>query len=211
MTRHQSQEARRRQIMDAARHSFVERGYAQTRMSDIARDAGLSKGGLYFHFAAKRDIFDALVDDVFDSTMADLRSVQSQQGATIDKLAALGGNYLAMSSTSPDTSSFLFVIAEMAIREPPLLARLRDLHHRYLDALTEMIEDGIENGQLRPVEASTAAILLKALVDGLDRQIAMGDSLDLPAVIRAGADIIMRGLATDAHASTSPRPRQDTH
>lgn len=52
------------QILDAALTEFSRRGYAATRMDDIARRSGLSKGGLYAHFDSKDAIFKALLDRV---------------------------------------------------------------------------------------------------------------------------------------------------
>lgn len=52
---------RMQQILDAALVEFCERGYADTRMDEIARRAGLSKGGLYAHFGSKEAVFEALL------------------------------------------------------------------------------------------------------------------------------------------------------
>ncbi|MHA7598924.1 TetR/AcrR family transcriptional regulator [Alicycliphilus sp. T452] len=49
------------QILDAALVEFSERGFAATTMDDIGRRCGLSKGGLYAHFASKDEIFEALL------------------------------------------------------------------------------------------------------------------------------------------------------
>ena len=54
--------ARIQLILDAALQKFSARGYEATRMDDIAAGAGLSKGGLYAHFAGKDEIFQALLD-----------------------------------------------------------------------------------------------------------------------------------------------------
>lgn len=52
---------RNRQILDAALAVFAEHGYAAARMDDIALRSGLSKGGLYAHFASKEQVFEALL------------------------------------------------------------------------------------------------------------------------------------------------------
>ncbi len=70
--RHDAAETKRRQrltpearvplILDAAMEEFSRRGFVATRMDDIARRSGLSKGGLYAHFDGKDAIFKALLD-----------------------------------------------------------------------------------------------------------------------------------------------------
>ncbi|HEY9025875.1 MAG TPA: helix-turn-helix domain-containing protein [Burkholderiaceae bacterium] len=54
-------EVRSSQILDAALALFSEHGFAAARMDDIARRCGLSKGGLYAHFASKDEVFEALI------------------------------------------------------------------------------------------------------------------------------------------------------
>ncbi len=56
-------EVRRHQILDAALDAFGEFGFAGTSMHRIARGVGLSKAGLYAHFASKDEIFEALLTD----------------------------------------------------------------------------------------------------------------------------------------------------
>jgi AcrR family transcriptional regulator len=58
------QDARkRRQIIDGARRMFLAKGFDATSMSDIAEEAGVSKGTLYVYFASKEDLFAALVTE----------------------------------------------------------------------------------------------------------------------------------------------------
>src|SRR5512134_612954 len=54
-------EARPGEILDAALDLFVERGYATTRLDDVAQRAGVSKGTVYLYFDSKEDLFKAVV------------------------------------------------------------------------------------------------------------------------------------------------------
>ena len=54
-------EVRKQLILDAALAEFSARGYAATRIEDIAKRAGLSKGGFYAHYPSKEDVFSALL------------------------------------------------------------------------------------------------------------------------------------------------------
>lgn len=55
---------RRKQILDAALILFYDKGYTQTKVSDIAREAGVSKGLVFHYFPTKLDIFKALDGDI---------------------------------------------------------------------------------------------------------------------------------------------------
>jgi len=70
MPRQRMEDERKRSILAAATRCFVRQGYGQTRLVDIAREAGLSKGGVYFHYRAKEDLFRDLVEAHLEAVRA---------------------------------------------------------------------------------------------------------------------------------------------
>lgn len=73
-------EARRQQILDAARECFTERGYHRTTVQDICRRAGLSPGAVYRYFDSKEAIFEGLAERrlaAHTEAMASLEDVES--------------------------------------------------------------------------------------------------------------------------------------
>jgi AcrR family transcriptional regulator len=60
-------DARRQQILDAARRCFVRNGFHATSMQDILSEAGLSAGGLYRYFRSKEEIIVAIAENVLAS------------------------------------------------------------------------------------------------------------------------------------------------
>src|ERR1700690_2135267 len=80
-------EERAPEILDAALACFSERGFAATRMEDIARRAGISKGTIYLYFESKEAVFKALAQRLVGSRMADIGVlVQDFSGPTPDLL-----------------------------------------------------------------------------------------------------------------------------
>ncbi|OEZ32779.1 TetR/AcrR family transcriptional regulator [Variovorax boronicumulans] len=59
-------------ILASARQLFIERGFAAVSIDDIAAGAGIAKGGLYHHFRAKHDVFEAVLDAVQAELAAEL-------------------------------------------------------------------------------------------------------------------------------------------
>lgn len=55
--------ARRGEILEAATKVFAEKGYDGTRMSDIAEQAGITKGTIYLYFTNKEDVFRAITTE----------------------------------------------------------------------------------------------------------------------------------------------------
>ena len=53
----------RKQILDASLKLFSERGFARTSVRDIGQAAGITDAAIYYHFASKRDLFEALIEE----------------------------------------------------------------------------------------------------------------------------------------------------
>ncbi len=80
-TQSERREATRRRLIDAARQRFATDGYDQTSTEHIRRQAGVSRGAMYHHFASKREIYEAVFQEVSDETIQ--RAIrQSSAGAS---------------------------------------------------------------------------------------------------------------------------------
>lgn len=194
MTRHLPQDERREQILNAARHCFIQNGYAKTRVDDIARAASLSKGGVYFHFESKRQIFDALLEQQVERTMTRLRDVERQNAPLTEKLAAFGSDLLDSLGETDERRRFITVIAEMGLRDPGVLDVLKRQHEQYLELLERWIREAIDRGEIRDVDVRATAQVLKALVDGVEQEAALGYALDLPTLLMSAIDVLRLGF-----------------
>lgn len=197
MTRHLPEEDRRAQILRAARHCFVERGFHPTRMDDIAKEAGLSKGGVYFHFKSKQEVFSTLVESEFERSMGLLLQVMGAELSMGEKIAQLAGHYLQFFSQAPDEPRFLIVMAEMALRDEAVAARLLEMQQAYIVQIAKLIEMGTDEKLLKPVDYESVAILLKALLDGVEGLHALNYPLDLSRFLQAGLQLLNEGLLQD--------------
>src|SRR5690348_1202063 len=63
-------EARPAEILDAALTCFAERGFAATRLDDVAKRAGITKGTLYLYFPNKEEVFKAVVRQAIVANIA---------------------------------------------------------------------------------------------------------------------------------------------
>lgn len=212
MTRHLPEQARREQILSAARRCFIENGYHPTRMDDIARAAGLSKGGVYFHFKSKQEVFESIVKEEFDESMRFLDQVTSGDRPVAEKMQAIAGHYLEYFSKAPDAPRFFIVMGEMALRDEALAKQLLEMQTAFVGQISKLLDQGVAEGMLRPVDTQAVAALLKALLDGIEGLNALGFSLEAPALVGAGLDFVMNGLAKpqpaapEAPAPTEPSP-----
>jgi AcrR family transcriptional regulator len=206
MTRHLSPQERRTQILQAARDCFAERGYAVTRVEEIAKAAGLSKGGLYVHFASKEAIFDALHDEEVARAGEALALIRALPLPAREKLGALAAGIVARYVSSEQHRRFLLVLGEVGLSTPSVQAKVLATHGMFVAAITEMVEEGIASGEFRPVDPRHAALLLKVLSDGIEGAIALGYEMDTAAFLQEAVDILLHGLASRASApAASPR------
>ena len=195
MTRHLPEQTRREQILSAARKCFIERGFHPTRMEDIAAAAGLSKGGVYFHFDSKQAVFEALVQEEFERSMAFMQQVSEGDEPIAQKMQVLGAHYVEYFSTARDAPRFFLVMGEMGLRDENLAKKLLEMQTAFIDQTAKIIQRGIDEGFLRETDTTATAALLKALMDGVELLSALEYPLDRNALLATGLEVLLRGLA----------------
>ncbi|RME19310.1 MAG: TetR/AcrR family transcriptional regulator [Deltaproteobacteria bacterium] len=198
MTKHLPEDVRKTQILDAARRCFIEKGYFATRMEDIAREAGLSKGGIYFHFDGKRALFNALVKEEFEKGTSAIERVASEVSSYEEAFRHLAEHFLRFFTEQPDYARFLVVIAEMAGRDSRTRKMLLEMLDVYISALEGLLERGIAAGQIRRVDTRSVAIILKGVMDAIEAYVALGVELDTASVAAAAIDMLSHGIMADA-------------
>lgn len=193
MTKHRSPDERAVQILNAARECFLEEGYFATKMDTIASRSGLSKGGIYFHFESKRDIFLALVQEEYQMSMSFIDNVVGQDSDITAMLLELAEHFVQLFA-STDRPRFMVIMGEMALRDPEVAKLLRQLQLNYFKRIAELIERGVAAGQVRECDAYSVAIVLKSLLDGVQANFALGIEMDLDATIAAAMEILIHGF-----------------
>ena len=194
MTRHLPEQARREQILRAARRCFIDNGYHPTRMDDIARAAELSKGGVYFHFKSKQEVFEQLVEEEFARSMQFLKNVGLGEGSVFEKMQLIGGHYLQYFNAAPDAPRFFVVMGEMALRDDRLSERLLEMQTAFIDEIAGLLQKGVDEGTLREVDTTAVAAILKALLDGLEGLHALKYPMEVSRFLGTGLQLVLRGL-----------------
>jgi AcrR family transcriptional regulator len=194
MTRHLPEQTRREQILSAARKCFVERGYHPTRMEDIAATAGLSKGGVYFHFDSKREVFDALVEEEYQRSLEVMRDIASEKATIPEKMQRLASTFVSSFSSSPDSPRFFIVMGEMALRDEAMALKLRERQTHFIDEIARLLEQGVAEGFLRPIDSKVMAAVLKALIDGVEGLSALQYPVEMSELLATGLQLVMGGI-----------------
>ena len=197
--RRRRKDARPTEIADAALALFSERGFAATRLEDVATRAGVSKGTLYLYFPTKEDLFRAVLrQGLLPNLEAMEHAVAADQGPAPVLLRQIAGRLLRVLDTN------LTAIPKLVLAESgnfPAIARMYadEVVTRAMALLTGILNRGIERGELRRVDPQSAIpsfiapFLMMALWKhslGQHTQIA----IDPKAVMETHMDILLRGL-----------------
>jgi AcrR family transcriptional regulator len=207
-------DARPQELIAAALDLFVERGFASTRLEDVAKRAGVSKGTLYLYFENKEDLFKAVVREnivhvigeaednlaASDEPSAELlRAILmawwEHIGAT--RLAGITKLMMAESGNFPELAQFYN--EEVVTRGCALIARV--------------LERGMSRGEFRAVDSSLMTSILSAPVIMLmmwKNSYLPCDMkcIDAQAYMAAFIDVTLRGLLPDGvpGAAAAPAP-----
>lgn len=193
-------EARQAEIVQAALASFAERGFAATRLDDVAAAAGISKGTIYLYFPNKEELFRAVVRQaVLPNLEAAEAEVATHAGSSADLLRMLALRFLALQNTNV-TAVPKLVLAESG-NFPAIAQFYADTVLRRAFGLVEQVlSRGIERGEFRRVDVHTvlplfAAPFLFLLLwkHSLGRHTDLG--FDARGVVAAHLDVLLRGLA----------------
>lgn len=190
MTRHLSQEERRDQILNAARRCFIRDGFTRTRMDDIAAEAGLSKGGVYFHFPSKVMIFEALHDEEIARNLQLIQTLDAVDVPVAEKLCTLAEQMVIFFAANEEHRRFLVVLAEMGVHNPDVHRKIIQSHVRYTEAIASQIARGKARGEVGDVDPFAAAQLFKLLVDGIEQGFALNYPIDVPRLVEAGVEMV---------------------
>ncbi len=190
------------EVLDAALRQFVRKGFAATKVEDIATDAGLSKGAVYRYFASKEEIFEQLVKRAL-APIADRTSMlaHTSQQPPADVLRAI----LSMVATilaNPYALALPRLVLMEAGRFPALAeAYRRQVIDKAMDALEIIIRRGVDDGSFRQVDPRLAvrnvigpllAHVLLGEVFAIDRERAVPPTV----FVESHFDILINGLAT---------------
>ena len=188
-------EERKQQITDAAVRVFTRLGLHQARMDDIVEESGLSKGTLYWYFKSKDEIIIAILENLFSK---ELNSLQMPDDSTLtpsDRIEQFLPRSMEDASRLLRLLPLTYEFYAMALRNKPVRAMLTKYLREYMKNLVPVIQDGIDHGEFRQLEALDAAVALGAMFEGL-LLLWMYDpeTIDLDRHFQSCVDIFMLGL-----------------
>lgn len=195
-------EIRRGQIIEAAMKVFSEKGLEKARVDDIVAESGLSKGAVYWYFQSKDEIIQAAFDQFFDFDQQGLQRLIDQPGTTRERLLAYS---LMMVQNVAQIYSLLplaYQFYAAATRQSLMQASFQRYFQAYNDLLSQLLRQGIERGEIKPVDENAVATHLMALMEGMILLwVLQGASFDAEQFVRGMMNTLFEGLAVKGGAS----------
>jgi AcrR family transcriptional regulator len=169
LNRAEKREANRARILRAARTVFGERGFHAASIEEIADEAGLSNGAIYYNFESKGDLFFALLEERLDERIRHMRRTLAGESRPVDHALADEARDATRSlKESRDWRLLLLEFVAHAARTPSLAPKLRAHKRRLREELAEVLEQRLtERGVTPPIPTDELALVATGLANGL--------------------------------------------
>jgi AcrR family transcriptional regulator len=194
-------DARPAEILAAALDLFAEKGFSATRMEDVARQAGISKAGVYLYFKDKMSLLQALVNEMAGANVSVARGIAEQHEGPVGPLLATILTFMARQLRDTRFPELLKVVISESRAHP-------DIGRLYLDSVIrqglplfeDLLRRGMARGEFRAVDpalavkAMIAPMLLAAIWKTVLQPIG-AEPLDIEALAAQHVDIFLRGIS----------------
>jgi len=165
-------EVTRQRILDAAEVIFQRNGVSKTTLNDIAQEANVTRGAIYWHFENKVSVYDAMIHRIIDPVEDKLAELQAQH---INEPLVFIRTMMLFFLNKLATDPRYYCILEIAWQKCEYVGEMAEIRNRHLECgnrfagiYTEAIEKAKAQGDLpKSLDAKMAAVGLMAVKDGL--------------------------------------------
>jgi AcrR family transcriptional regulator len=150
---------RKEEILDVATRLFAERGYEGTSMNDVAARVGMRKASLFYHFATKDALYEAVLDRLIDTLGAALRQAYEGVGTFAERLDAAADTTTVVLGTHPYAARL--ILREVMDWGPVLRGKLLESATAVLEGGAAFVRAGQEAGEL--VEGDPKQLVMSSI------------------------------------------------
>jgi TetR/AcrR family fatty acid metabolism transcriptional regulator len=183
------------QIIEAAVRVFARKGYYNSRVSDIAREAGIAAGTIYLYFKTKDDILVTLFRDKMADFVGVLRKAIAGEADAASKIRRLVSLHFRILEESPDLAE----VVQVELRQGQKFFRGASSQEigAYFALIGSVLEEGVAEGRFRsglPVKVATK--ILFGAMDQMATSWVLGKrGYQLVDTADAVAEIFLQGIA----------------
>jgi len=187
---------RRAELLDAAVRVFARKGFHQSRVGDIAEEAGVAHGLLYHYFRSKDEVLETIFRETWTQLVADTQRIEVANVPLREQLRRFARIYLGSWLVTPE---LVRVLVREVARSPEVGDRVDEIRALF-QALQRIIEAGRDRGEVRgDVEAQVAAWAvygaLEEILTGWVLGQLPGEEDDVERAVATVVDVAHAGLA----------------
>ncbi|MBN1537039.1 MAG: TetR/AcrR family transcriptional regulator [Anaerolineales bacterium] len=188
-------EVRKNQIIQAAINVFTRQGFHGARMDDIVEESGLSKGTLYWYYKSKEELIISILDHIFAGEFAKMEALKNENISARQGLHKFLEAYIAELQKMLIFAPIIYEFYALAFRNKTVRVVMQRYLHTFISIVEPIIQYGIDNGELRDVDAHQAAIALGAQLEGTLLLWAYApDILSLEDQLRSGVKLLFDSI-----------------
>ncbi|MGW6421727.1 TetR/AcrR family transcriptional regulator [Nocardia sp. NPDC055053] len=187
--------ATRSAVVRAGRELFGQYGYGAVSTIAVAEAAGVSRGALYHQFGEKRDLFEAVFEDL-ERDLVEVIATAVAEARSADPVASLIVGCLAwlQASTAPE-------VRRIALLDAPAVlgwSRWREIELRHTIGLVEnALAGAIAAGRVRAQPVRPLALVVVGALDEAAQYLANSEDIEDTAAVRSVVEQLISGLAVD--------------
>ncbi len=148
-------EKKRKEIFDASVHLFLEKGFTETSMREIAKASGVGKSTLYDYYSSKDEILVSYFAEEISRITHRAKEISQQNTSNLEKLKQI--MQMHMGYLVANKQIFLKLSLEAQRLTAESQAQIQRNRHDYQDMLRSLIEEGIRSGEFKPINPLFAA------------------------------------------------------
>ena len=194
------------EIFEQATRLFAQRGYSGTSFQDIADAVGLTRPALYHYVKSKEQLLGKLVAEVTVVAATDIARVAQKT----DRSATARVNdivQLLVRGQGEKGELFRLLLRSEADLPDSVAASYADNRRAVLRSMTTVIEQGVERGEFRPVDATVAAFGTLGIINWVAWWYHPGSSFKLDDICAELADLAVHALSAEPGRLSSRSPR----
>lgn len=169
-------EERRAEILEVTCQVVIERGFAATRIADVAKKLGVSSSLIHYHFDSKEQLLAEAFAHYARKDLAEMEAEVEAAPTSVGQLERVVRNYVPEGSNDMEWMLWIDGWGE-ALRNPMMRKISQELDEQSADLLERVIRKGVERAEFICADPAAAAMRITALVDGLAVQFAAHDGM----------------------------------
>lgn len=184
--------AKKQQILEAAARVFRQKGYDRATLRDIANEAGLLPGSLYYHIRSKEDLLRQVVEQPIRELYGQLEDLVVAEAPAADKLArALAMHLRAFDTHYPS----LFVYLQNLLQVDAMRRPLHKQAKRYEECWQQLLVQGIQRGEFPPdLDVKIAVFAILGMCNWMHRWYRQDGRLSIEAIIQQYTRLVLDGV-----------------